>query len=80
MDSGTKDHSLAHGDGFWMGSEVSDNEHFHIVSSQSLAKDSSPYFIFILVGANSLNEITEVRVGIGIAVGEGYSVQIIYTN
>jgi hypothetical protein len=48
--------------GFRAGSKISDYKHLYIVTSEGLAQHCAPDFIFVLVCANLLDELTKVRV------------------
>lgn len=61
-------------------SKISYYQHIDIISRQRLAKDSFPYFIFILKSACFWYKSTDVRIGIRVAVTEVDSIIVVFSS
>lgn len=80
MDSTGKDYRFSMWDRFWTWRKVRDNEHLNIVSCKWLTEDSPPDLVFILIGANFLDHVTQVWISVGVAMSKVDCVIIIYSS
>ena len=77
MNSGRKDDRFPDSDVLWHACKIGDDEHVHVVSSETLAQDRLPHLVFVLKGADLVDKLAHVGVGVGVAVRKGDCVVVV---